>query len=246
MSYRFRKPELIPTIAVIFVVALTLKLGFWQVDRLEWKTKLLANIEHAQSEPPKELLSYPPAELVRNEWHNVLVTGTLLNDKELYATPRYLKEQMGYAILTPLAISTPSGIEYVLVNRGWVNPANKDPATRTAGNPSGPVTIEGVIRVNVERGWLWRKFFSNLPEKNIWLFYDLPAMEKHLRIQLMPIMIDATRMTLAGGAPVKDGPLPFPLEINIRNDHLGYAITWFLIGLSGVVIFFTYYLEKKK
>jgi surfeit locus 1 family protein len=244
MNYRFRKPELAPTVAVILVTALMLKLGFWQVDRLEWKTALLANIEKAQSEPPRPLLSYSPAELAKNEWHNVIATGRLLNDKELYATPRYLKEQIGYGILTPLAIDTPSGTEYVLVNRGWVPSARKDPSTRAAGNPDGPVTVEGVIRVNVERGWIWHHAFQNSPEKNIWLWYDLPAMQAHTGLKMLPILIDAARVTLADGTALKDGPTPFPLEINIRNDHLGYAITWFLIGLSGVVIYGAYYLEK--
>jgi surfeit locus 1 family protein len=107
------------------------------------------------------------------------------------------------------------------------------------------VKVEGTIRVNVDRGWLWREFFSNSPQKNLWLWYDLPAMQQHAGLPLMPIIIDATRVTLADGTPLSGGPTPFPLEIQIRNDHLGYAITWFLIGISGVVIFVTYHMEKK-
>jgi surfeit locus 1 family protein len=245
MNYRFRKPETAPTIAVILVTALMFWLGFWQLHRLEWKTALLASIYAAQSEPPRSLLSYRAADMPKAEWHNVIAEGTLLNAKELYATPRYLKEQMGYAILTPLAISTPGGTEYVLVNRGWVNSAMKDPATRAGGNPAGKVRVEGVIRNYVERGWLWRQFFFNAPEKNLWLWYDFPAMQKHEGLPLLPVLIDATRVTLEDGTTIKEGPAPFPLEINIRNDHLGYAITWFLIGISGVVIYGLYYLEKK-
>jgi len=105
--------------------------------------------------------------------------------------------------------------------------------------------VEGVIRNYVERGWLWRKFFSNAPQKNLWLWYDRPAMQEHLDLPLLPVLIDATRITRLDGTPIKDAPTPFPIEINIRNDHLGYAITWFLIGISGVVIFGLYYLEKK-
>lgn len=245
MNYRFRRPELIPTVAVVIVTALMFQLGLWQLQRLAWKTALLATIEKAQEQAPQDLLSIPAATLPKQEWHNVIATGRLLYGKELYATPRYLKEQMGYGILTPLAIPTPKGMQYVLVNRGWVPPAKKDPATRTGGDPAADVRVEGIIRVNVERGWLWRKFFSNSLEKNLWLWYDLPAMEKHLGLPLLPVIIDATRVTLGNGTLIKDGPTPFPVEINIRNDHLGYAITWFLIGLSGMVIYALYYLERK-
>jgi surfeit locus 1 family protein len=244
MQKYFRNPGLGPLLTITLVTALLFGLGVWQLHRLEWKTALLANIEKAQSEPPEDLLSIPPDALQKDEWHNVIVTGKLLNDKELYALPRYLHEQMGYGILTPLAVGTPTGTRYVLVNRGWVPSARKDPAARAGGNVNAPVTVEGVIRINVERGWLWRQFFSNLPEKNIWLWYDLPAMQKKLNLRLMPVVIDATRVRLATGAPLKDGPTPFPLEIKIRNDHLGYAITWFLIGISGLVIFALYYRQE--
>ena len=246
MTYHLRKPELIPTIVVILVTGLMFKFGFWQLDRLEWKTSLLASIEKAQSEPPRDLLSYPVSELAKNEWHNVIATGKFLNGKELYATPRYLKEQMGFGIITPLAIATPSGTQYVLVNRGWVPTQQKEPGTRQDGNPDITVKVEGVIRTHIQRGWLWQKFFTNLPEKNIWLWYDMPAMQRHIGLPLLPVMIDATRVTFENGKALKAGPLPFPLEINIRNDHLGYAITWFLIGISCVVIFVIYYAEKKK
>lgn len=245
MTYRFRKPELIPTIVTLIAVALMFKLSFWQLDRLEWKTKLIADIEKAQQEPPKDLLSYPVDKLAQNEWHNVIATGMLMHNKELYATPRYLKGQMGYGILTPLEMWTPAGLRYVLVNRGWVPPDKKIPATRTLGNPTAPVRVEGIIRSNLDRGWLWRHAFSNSPEKNLWLWYDLPTMQRYAELTMLPVMIDATRITLENGTPIRDGPTPFPLEINIRNDHLGYAITWFLIGISAIVIYLLYYVEKK-
>ena len=107
MQYRFRRPEWVPTLVMLFAITLMFALGVWQLKRLEWKNALIANIEEAQSQAPENLLSYNAAELPHAEWHNIIVTGHLLNDKELHATPRYLNEQMGYAVLTPLAITTP-------------------------------------------------------------------------------------------------------------------------------------------
>jgi surfeit locus 1 family protein len=246
MKLHFRRPELGPTIAVILVSALMFSLGFWQLERLQWKNNLLANIEKAQSEPPRHLLSYAPQELPGNEWHNVLVSGTLLNTKELHATPRYYKGQMGYAVLTPLVVTGQSGLAFVLVNRGWVPPSQKEPSARAGGNPSMPVRVEGVIRSNFSRGWLMQWVLpKNNPEKNLWFSYDLAAMRKQTGLDLLPAIIDATRVTLINGEPVKDGPTPFPLEINIRNDHLGYAITWFAIGLTALVMYGLYYMERK-
>lgn len=239
---RFRRPELIPTLFIGFMVALMFTLGVWQIERLQQKTDLLARIDAAQSRPPKDILSYPADRLPDYEWFNVRMTGHFLHDKELYATPRYYKEQLGYAILTPLAIDTPHGPVYALVNRGWVPPEKKDPASRSAANTAAPVTVEGVIRVFNKKG-LFRP--DNNPAKNIWFWYDIPAMAHYEGLDALPVVIDATRILSADGAPLTGGPLPFPLEINIRNDHLGYAITWFLMGLTGIVMFGIYYREPK-
>ena len=242
MQYRFRKPELIPTLVTIIVVTLMFSLGAWQLKRLAWKNALITTIEKAQAEAPQDLLSIPESEIHHAEWHNIRVKGHFLHAKELYATPRYLHEQMGYAVLTPLEIKTPSGKQYVIINRGWVAPEKKDILTRKNGNPIKDVTIEGVIREAQPQGQFRP---DNRPDKNLWFWYDIPAMAKYTELPLMPIMIDATRITLKDGTVLKEGPTTFPIEISIRNDHLGYAITWFLIGIAGLVMYCIYYLERK-
>ncbi len=241
MPFRFRKPELVPTLFTLAIVALTFSLSVWQIERLHWKNALLASIDAAQSQPPEPLISIPAFALPREEWHNVTATGTLLYDKELYATPRYLNGQMGYAVLTPLRIETPAGPRYALINRGWVAPDKKSPQARASGNPQGPVTVEGVVRTTFSQS---RFVPDNNPQKNLWFWYDIPTMQQATGLPLMPALIDATRTRLASGDTLKDGPTPFSVEINIRNDHLGYAITWFLMGLSAIGMYGMYYWEK--
>jgi surfeit locus 1 family protein len=239
---KFRKPEFGPALFAFCVVALMFSLGTWQLYRLQWKNALIASIEKAQSEAPEDFSAYSANLLPGKEWHNIRITGYFLNDKELYATPRYYREQMGYAILTPLAVATHSGLQYILINRGWVPPAQKDPKTRAEGNSTKIVTVEGVIRNPLPQGTFTP---DNNPAKNIWFWYDIPAMAKSTKLPLMPVFIDATQVRFADGAALQGGPTPFPLEIKIRNDHLGYAITWFLIGIAGIVMFGIYYSEKK-
>jgi len=241
MKYRLRRPELVPTIFMLITVVLMGYLGVWQLQRLAWKNALIASIEQAQAQAPKDLLSYSPEQLVQAQWHNVMVTGKLLNEKELYAMPRYLDSELGYGVLTPLEVKTSGGNVYVLINRGWVAPANKDPHTRAAGNPAGMVNVSGVVRSGFKKG-----LFTpvNNPQKNIWFWYDLPEMAKTLGLPLLPVLIDASDVVVHG-APLSVGPKPFPLEIKIRNDHLGYAITWFAIGFIALVMYVVYYAEKK-
>jgi len=242
MIYRFRKPELIPTLVMLVVVTLMFSLGGWQLYRLQWKNTLIAHIEEAQSQAPSNLFSTPTSRLPQIEWQNVMASGLLMHDKELYATPRYLQEKLGYAVLTPLAVNTSTGVKYILVNRGWVAPEKKDPLTRLEGNPTAPVIVEGTLRNPLPQG-LFRP--DNSPDKNLWFWYDVAAMAKKTHLPLLPVLIDATNVKTQHGDVLKGGPTPFPLEIKIRNDHLGYAITWFLIGISALVIFGVYYSEKK-
>lgn len=242
MKYRLRKPELVPALVTLAAVALTFYLALWQLQRLEEKTQLIADIDRAQSLPPQELASFPEDQLKKLEWRNVRIHGKLLHDKELYATPRYLNGKLGYAVLTPLAFTTPTGTHYVLVNRGWVSPENKPPEQRSEGNPAGEVIVEGALR-----NPLPKKYFTpeNQPARNLWFWYDLPAMSAELHLPLLPVMVDATATRLATGETLHAAPSPFPIEINIRNDHKGYAITWLLIGLGAIGVFLAYHLEPE-
>ncbi len=238
-----RKPETVPTIAMLVVVATCLWLAVWQLQRLQQKTELIASIEKAQALPPRDIHSFTGDELQNSEWRNVVATGVFLHEHELHATPRYLRNKLGYAILTPLAITNGRETQYVLVNRGWVDREKREASTRSAGNTTAAVIVEGAVRLQMKQ-----KMFTpnNQPEINLWLWYDLPAMSKATGLKLLPIIIDAAAVRNVDGSDIKDAPEPFPVEIKIRNDHAGYAVTWFLLALSALGVFVAYYAEKKK
>jgi surfeit locus 1 family protein len=129
-----------------------------------------------------------------------------------------------------------------LVNRGWVPSDKKDAATRAEGNTQDEVVVEGALR-----GSFTPKMFTpaNQPERNLWFWYDLSAMSKATSLNLLPALIDATSVKTVKGNILEKAPLPFPIEIKIRNDHMGYAITWFLIGLAALGVWAAHYVERK-
>lgn len=242
MKLSFRRFETVPLIATFIVVLVTMGLGIWQLQRLEEKNRLITAIDAAQSAAPQNLAAIPQEALTTLEWHNIVTEGRFLHRHELYATPRYLKGLLGYAVLTPLEFMTPQGPRYVMVNRGWVPPEHKDSAKRMAGNPPGEVRVEGVIRKQMPK-----KYFTpeNRPAENLWFWYDLPAMAKETGLPLLPVLIDETTLN-APGETLENAPIPFPIEITLRNDHKGYAITWFMIGLGAIGVFLAYHWEPKK
>ena len=75
---------------------------------------------------------------------------------------------------------------------------------------------------------------SNTPDpdlgKNIWFARDIPAMADAL--QTAPLLVVATTTT-----PADPRLTPLPVTTaNIKNDHLEYAITWFLLALVWAIM----------
>ncbi len=91
-------------------------LGIWQVQRLEWKLGLIAQIEErAFMEPaalPKGI-----TDLNALEYQSVGITGTFLNDKEMTRYSVGPNGEPGYDLYTPFALD---GGDTIIINRGWV------------------------------------------------------------------------------------------------------------------------------
>lgn len=225
---RFRKPELIPSIFITGATVLLFGLGFWQVERLQWKETQLAHIKQAQAE---DALGDLPTRLDDIEYHTVLLTGTFLNDKMFHMVGRPQGEGPGFYVVTPFRLDDDGRI--ILVNRGFA-PEGKE------GKPEGLQTVRGIIRPNRPH----RMFMpDNLPEKNVWFYEDIPAMSQAVGAPVLPLIVEQT-----GKAEKGIYPVPSDGTITLRNDHLNYAITWFLLGFIGLFMFAAYHRipEEKK
>ena len=221
---KFRKPQLFPVLFIIGATALLGGLGAWQVERLEWKNGILAQIEAAQSEPPLVKLPQNTDDLI---YRHVKLSGRFLNDKRFYLISQPRLGQPGLSVITPLKLQKDGRI--VLVNRGW-SPRGKESA------PLAVQQVEGVIRPLREK-----RYFSpeNQIDKNLWFYEDIQAMQKAADAPLLPFVVEQV------GAAPKDGyPIPGDGKIALRNDHLSYAITWFSLAIAGIIMFLLYHREK--
>ena len=203
-------------------------LGAWQLERLEWKTNLIAERRAAVQSAPVPVPT-TPEEASRLEFHPVVAEGVFLNDKEIYlgaASPA--GGQPGLQVLTPLRLADD---RIVFVNRGFVRSELKDPAKRAAGQLAGPVRVTGLLRLPKGRpGWLVP---DNRPDLNYWFWVDLPAMAEATGLSgVAPFYIDADATPNPGGWP-KGGVTP----IDLPNDHLQYAITWFALAAAAIVVY---------
>lgn len=206
-------------------------LGVWQVHRLAWKQALIAAVDsriHAAPTAPPAPAEWAAVDDARDAYRRVRVTGRFDHGHETLV--RAVSDLGGgYWVMTPLR--TDRGFT-VLVNRGFVPPEQRDPATRGIPSPAGAVTVTGLLRITEPKGGFLR---ANDPAAGRWYSRDVAAIARAQRLgPVAPYFIDADATPNPGGFPV--GGLTV---VSFPNNHLSYAITWFamaaLVAGAGIV-----------
>jgi surfeit locus 1 family protein len=230
------KPQslLLPAVVALCALVVLLGLGTWQVQRKAWKEALIATVTERLAAPPVRLP--PPAEWPRldpstDEFRRVAFRAEWVNDKEalVYTTGSSLRADAaapGYWVFTPARV--PGGI--VMVNRGFVPEAKRDPATRPGGQTAGPTDIVGVLRWPETPG-----LFTPAGDagKNLWFARDSAAMAAAKGLgAVAPFYVEQESPAAPGGLPQVG-----KLQPSLPNSHLGYALTWYGLALVLVVAF---------
>jgi surfeit locus 1 family protein len=222
------RPQLWPTVFAAAGVALLLALGFWQVQRLHWKERLIAVREAGSAAAP---VAAPDSAAAANrlEFHPVIAHGRFLDDKEILIHAIAENGDSGFDVWTPLLTA---GGRAVFVDRGFVPTALAGRASRAAGEIAGPVTLRGLLRLpyQAKPGWFLPE---NEPARGEWFWPDLRAMAAHDRLAAVaPYSIDADAAPNPGGWP-KGGVT----NLELPNHHLQYAVTWFSLAAALAVIY---------
>lgn len=221
-----------PAVATAIAFSLLCALGVWQLHRLAWKEALLSEIAARSSAPavpvPAEI-DWPRLDPAAYDYRHVSVSGTFLHDKEAHVF-RPTNNEPGYLILTPLRLSSGA---YVIVNRGFVPQAAKDPAKRAAGQPPGTVSLSGLMRPPESRNLFTP---NDDPGQNIWFTRDPAGIAASLGLApVAPFSIDADRNAESPALPRGGATL-----LAIRNDHFAYALTWFGLAAALAGVFATF------
>jgi len=228
---RFR-PQLWPTLITVPAVALCLVLGTWQVQRMSWKQAVIAERTQRAAAPIAEVgeIAQPRA----FEYRRVRVAGVFMHDKERYLAARSMRGNTGFHVLTPLRLDDGS---HVLVNRGWIPMARKDPAGRAQGQVAGRVELVGHLRLGQVPGWLAPE---NKPSTGTWLWVDLDALRADIGLpDLKPFFLEQVATDVPGGLPING-----QARLELPNDHLQYALTWYAFAVIGTVIYLLYHRRR--
>jgi len=231
------RPLLWPTIVMLPIFLFSLSLGVWQMERRAWKRDILDRIATNQAAAPLTLDELLKGDPLRFEYGRVRVSGSFLHDREFFLAARSLKNKVGMQVVTPLR--TDDGV-IVLFDRGWIPSEKKEPARRAEGQLPGKVDLVGVVR----RSQIKRQFApDNDPARNFWFHVDVPLMRQMAGGQPDPVLdsffLEADATANPGGVPIGG-----QTRLDIPNDHLQYAITWFLIALAGAGVYLAYHWEN--
>ncbi len=224
------RPALWPTLFTIPALITLVALGTWQVERLAWKNGILATIEANTKLPAIPLPPNHGIDPQALEYRPVTVTGTFRHDKEVHLLATTKRGNTGYQVIVPLDRADGGT---VLVNRGWVPTARRDPASRPESLTAGQVTVTGLLRKSWQQGWFVP---DNEPSRNVWFYGDAEAMARHMGVTAPPVFVEADATPNPGGLPMGG-----QTRLDIPNNHLSYVLTWYGFALVLVVIYIAYH-----
>ncbi|HEY9236752.1 MULTISPECIES: SURF1 family protein [Phenylobacterium] len=215
------------TIGALVLVAAFVALGVWQVQRLAWKTELIAQVEgriHAAPTAAPGPGRWPTITREADQYRQVFVRGRYMHDDE--ALVQAVSDLgAGFWVMTPMR--TDQGF-VVLVNRGFVPADRRKAEARAAGQVAGEQEVTGLLRITEPHGGFLR---ANEPAKDLWRSRDVQAIAASRRLgEVAPYFIDADATPNPGGWP--RGGLTV---VRFPNSHLAYALTWFGMALLTVV-----------
>ncbi len=220
-------------VAALLALALTARLGVWQLDRAAQKNRLQAALESQRALPP-----LPAAELARDaagaaaQQHRAIhLEGLWLAALTVYLDNRQMNGRPGFYALTPLRLDDGSA---VLVQRGWL-PRDANERTRiiAAPLPAGRVRVQGRIGPAPARLYEFAAAASGPIRQNL----DLDAYARETGLPLRPL----TLVQEDGTAPPADGLLrQWPRPAADVHKHYGYAFQWFSLAalILGLYVWF--------
>ncbi|MFP3017457.1 MAG: SURF1 family protein [Candidatus Tisiphia sp.] len=226
-----RQVQLLPLLLTILAFVILLSLGFWQIARLQEKELFLSSMKNNLNNPPIDIKTLSGNKL----YAKIRANGYFLVGKNLhlYGRRSMSTEKDGYYLVTPFQTDDN---KIILVVLGWFAGRHKKNIDNIIDNS---MEITGVILPS-EKTKLF--VLDNDVKNNVWFTLDLTQASDVLGLKLEDFYL-----VMEGNNNRSDILKSLSIEnlLNVRNNHLEYAITWFALAISLAVIFVIYHLSKR-
>ncbi len=214
------KNKLLFSVFVYFIILTLLSLGFWQIYRLNWKLELIEQIKNSLKNDPVELNS-----IEKKNYLRIKTSGEIDFDKQIYLYNLNDEGKPGFEVINPIKIDD----ENYLMNRGWIPFEKKDlPEINLVDQNQ----IVGTLMLQTKASSFKPE---NDIEKNYWFTLNREDILKFTGKNFSEYVI-----YLNGEYKI---PKPRLITAKISNNHKKYAITWFSMAISILLIYL--YFRKK-
>jgi surfeit locus 1 family protein len=214
------KHKFLFTVFVTFFILVFISLGSWQIIRLNWKNNLILEIENSLKNSPKELTEYNLENYLK-----IKTSGYIDFEKQIYLYNLNNKGTPGFEVINPILINN----ENYLINRGWIPFEKKDTKEINIfdeNNILGTLKLQG--KKNIFKP-------NNDTKENYWFSLNREDIKKFTGKEFSKYII------------YLDGNYQFPkpkkITANISNNHQKYAITWFSLAIS-ILLLYLYFRKK--
>ena len=214
------KNKFLFSVFVIFFIFVFIGLGTWQIIRLNWKNNLILEIENSLTNPPVEL-----AQSNKENFLKIKTSGSIDFDKQIYLYNLNESGTPGFEVINPITI----GDENFLINRGWIpfeKKGTQEINVFDQKNIIGTLKLQG--RKNIFKP-------DNDLDENYWFSLNREDILKFTGKNFSKYII-----YLDGNYQL---PRPKKITANISNNHQKYAITWFSLALS-ILLLYLYFRKK--
>ena len=206
-------------IFVFFFIVLFCSLGTWQLYRLDWKENLINEIREGLNSTPVKY-----SHSLNKSYQRVYLKGEYDFNYQIYLYSLNEKGQPGYDVITPFKTSQSKN---VLINRGWISKEKKE---KPVINFTEKSRIQGLLKKQGKKNIFKPK---NDVKNNIWFSLNINQIQnftgKNFSNHVVYLEDDSINV-----------PLPKKISIDLPNNHLKYAITWYSISIS-ILLYFLYF-----
>ncbi len=214
------KHKFLFSVFIIFFIFVFIGLGTWQIIRLNWKNNLILEIENSLKNPPVEL-----AQSKKENFLKIKTSGSIDFNKQIYLYNLNESGTPGFEVINPITI----GDENFLINRGWIpfeKKGTQEINVFDQKNIIGTLKLQG--RKNIFKP-------DNDLDENYWFSLNREDILKFTGKNFSKYII-----YLDGNYQL---PRPKKITANISNNHQKYAITWFSLALS-ILLLYLYFRKK--
>lgn len=244
----FSRRWLLATALVLLAAAVMVRLGIWQLDRLEQRRAFNARVSEQQEAQTLVLdADTIHLDLYSMEYRQVSVSGEYLPEDEIVLRNQVWNTefggQLGVKLFTPLLIEGTD--EAILVERGWIPEENAGGEQRAIYRENGLIALQGQLRrpeTDFQLGFHPDPTMSPGERRlDAWNNLDLERLASQMDTTLLPVYLQHFPEGVQTNPPYATIP---ELELS-EGPHLGYAIQWFSFAAI-LLLGYPFYVRKQE